>query len=270
VPISFQLRIAAQFIAIVGLASFYAEGATAQTAPQLRIAALGSPETAAEHNLALSQEPSRHVIAGSPLQTRIDLGLAQSLSQWTRIGSPSKSRNAVGAAGYGRLDVVSNFIAAYQSLRKLLDVRAPSLVKKYAALTSTAIVGAASIYNPYRDRPDSNKQTASGELYNPAAWTAAIQLDLRGQFRGVRYGKNYQPAYALVESGEKGAIVRINDVGPLGVGRVIDLNERSMRYFDPTLQRGLIGDVKVTLLPGESWTPGPIDREQPLNVASAQ
>ena len=310
-PISFQLRIAAQFIVILGLVGFYAEDAMAQTAPQLRLAALGSPETPAEPALAPSQEPSRHVIAGSLLQTRspnyfdgyldrheatcfisnakylsdgnspapsnltisspIDLGLAQSVSLWTQIWPASKSRNAVGAAGYGRLDFLSNFIAAYQSLRKLLDVRAPSLVKKYAALTSTAIVGVASTYNPYRDRPDSNaKQTASGELYNPAAWTAAIPLDMREQFRGVRYGKNYQPAYALVESGKRSAIVRINDVGRLRPGRVIDLNERSMRYFDPTLQRGLINDVKVTLLSGESWMPGPIDREQLLNVASAQ
>jgi rare lipoprotein A (peptidoglycan hydrolase) len=71
---------------------------------------------------------------------------------------------------------------------------------------------------------------------------------LREQFGGVRYGKNYRPTFALVESGEKYVIVKINDVGPLRPGRVIDLNERSMRYFDPTQQLGLISDVKVTLL----------------------
>ena len=111
-------------------------------------------------------------------------------------------------------------------------------------------------------------QTASGELYDSAAWTAAIQIDLREQFRGVRYGKNYQPAYALVESGERKVIVKINDVGPLKPGRVIDLNERSMRYFDPTLQLGLISDVKVALLPGADWTPGPIGSELAVSFAT--
>ena len=79
--------------------------------------------------------------------------------------------------------------------------------------------------------------TASGELYDPAAWTAAVQTDLREQFGGVRYGKLYQPTFALVESGEKQMIVKINDVGRLKPGRVLDLNERSMRYFDPFLSR---------------------------------
>ena len=82
--------------------------------------------------------------------------------------------------------------------------------------------------------------------------------------------ENYQPAYALVESGERKAVVRINDVGPLNPGRVIDLNERSMRYFDPTLQLGLIREVKVTLLAGVDWTPGPVRSEQLISVATAK
>ena len=135
----------------------------------------------------------------------------------------------------------------------------------------TAIVGTASTYNPYRDESDPDEvKTASGELYNPAAWTAAIQIDLREQFRGVRYGENYEPAYALVESGAREVIVKINDVGPLKPDRVIDLNERCMRYFDPSLQLGLISNVKVTLLPGKYWTPGPIDSEQLISIATAK
>jgi rare lipoprotein A len=113
-------------------------------------------------------------------------------------------------------------------------------------------------------------QTASGELYDQTAWTAAIQIDLRELFGGVRYGKNYQPAFALVESGKKRLIVRINDVGPLRSGRAIDLNERSMRYFDPSLQLGLISEVKITPLPGKDWTPGPISDEQLIKLAIAQ
>ena len=34
-----------------------------------------------------------------------------------------------------------------------------------------------------------------------------------------------------------------------------------MRYFDPFLTRGLLTDVKITLLPGEDWTPGPVGSE---------
>ena len=123
------------------------------------------------------------------------------------------------------------------------------------------IVGIASMYNPGDpdDRDAGDAQTASGELYDGAAWTAAIRTDLRGKFGGVRYGKNYRPAYALVEAGGKRAIIKINDVGPLAFGRVIDLNKRTMRYFDPSLQRGLIHGMHVVALPGKNWKPGPVD-----------
>ena len=67
-------------------------------------------------------------------------------------------------------------------------------------------------------------ETASGELYDPEAWSAAIQIGLRGAFGGIHYGRNYRPAFALVECGDRRAIVRVNDVGPLMPGRVIDLN----------------------------------------------
>ena len=79
------------------------------------------------------------------------------------------------------------------------------------------IGGVASSYNPYRKD-----------------WTAAIQIDLRERFGGVRFGKDYRPAYALVAYADKQAIIKINDVGPLEPGRVIDLSEQAMRYFDPT------------------------------------
>jgi rare lipoprotein A (peptidoglycan hydrolase) len=61
--------------------------------------------------------------------------------------------------------------------------------------------------------------------------------------------------------------VKINDVGPLKPGRVIDLSERAMRYFDETLLVGLVPDVKVTLLPGGNWTPGPVASD-PLKTHS--
>jgi rare lipoprotein A len=46
-------------------------------------------------------------------------------------------------------------------------------------------------------------------------------------------------------------------VGPLTPGRIIDLNERTMRYFDPSLQRGVIHSVTVRPLAGDYWIPGP-------------
>jgi rare lipoprotein A len=122
------------------------------------------------------------------------------------------------------------------------------------------ISGVASTYNPYRPGwREGGRSTASGERYDPAAWTAAIKTSLRTKFGGVHYGTHYRPAYALVESADKQVVVRINDVGPLTPGRVIDLNEKTMYYFDPTLDRGLIRRVKVTPLPGAYWTPGPVD-----------
>ena len=124
------------------------------------------------------------------------------------------------------------------------------------AAHDASIVGTASTYNPYRPGyREGGAETASGERYNPSAWTAAIQTGLREKFGGVHGGK---ARYALVEGVKKKVIVKINDVGPLEPGRIIDLNERTMRYFDPNLQRGLIPDVKVTPLRGGDWTPGPI------------
>ena len=175
------------------------------------------------------------------------------------------------AVAHSRQKLLPKFVNAYRSLLKLVAVMGLSRIQDNAALTHATIVGTASTYNPYRDGGDADSmQTASGEPYDPDAWTAAIQTGLRAQFGGVRYGRLYQPAYALVASGDKQIIVRINDVGPLKPGRVIDLNERSMRYFDPLLRRGLLNDIKITLLPDADWTPGPVDREQLFSVASAQ
>ncbi len=125
------------------------------------------------------------------------------------------------------------------------------------AASGAAIVGAASMYNPHRPGwREGGLNTASGERYDPSAWAAAIQTSLRKKFGGVRYGAN--PKYALVEAAGKKAIVKINDVGPLTPGRIIDLNERTMRHFDPSLRLGVVYGVRVTPLSGDDWTPGPI------------
>ena len=132
--------------------------------------------------------------------------------------------------------------------------------KANAVGTGVAIIGVASTYNPYRPgRQEGGKETASGEPYDPIEWTAAIQTDFREKFGGVSYGRQYRPAYALVEGVDKKAIIKINDVGPLKPGRVIDFNEQTMRYFDPTLKLGLIHGIMVTPLVGDDWPTGPIE-----------
>jgi peptidoglycan lytic transglycosylase len=120
-----------------------------------------------------------------------------------------------------------------------------------------AIVGAASTYNPFRPGwQEGGPDTASGERYDPSAWSAAIKTGLRDKFGGVQYGE--RPKYALVEAVGRKVIVKINDVGPLTPGRIIDLNERTMRHFDPGMQRGVLHDVVVKPLFGDYWVPGPV------------
>jgi rare lipoprotein A len=128
-----------------------------------------------------------------------------------------------------------------------------------AQLIEAGVFGAASTYDPWTTNEPEGIETASGELYDPEAWTAAIRTDLRGAFGGIRYGHSYRASFALVECGERRAIVRINDVGPLKPGRIIDLNTRTMRYFDPTTALGVVQNVTVTPLPGENWGAGPLD-----------
>ena len=123
--------------------------------------------------------------------------------------------------------------------------------------TYGTIVGAASMYNPFRPGyREGGVETASGECYNPFAWAAAIQTDLREKFGGVRRGN--RAGFAVVEGIDKKVIVKINDAGPLKPGRVIDLNEQTMRYFDRTMRLGLIHNIKVTPLSGDDWSPGPV------------
>lgn len=206
-----------------------------------------------------------------------DRGMAQSIQVAMR--TPSKSVVAVPAPQPKPpavwLDRGSTAIATVPSSGWLADSGSlfePAVSRTWAtqamSVTPASFIGVASMYNPYLDGNEDDAQTASGEIYDPAAWTAAIQIDLRDRFGGVHYGRLYRPAYALVECGRKRAVVKINDVGPLRPGRVIDLNERSMRYFDPTLRQGLI-DARITLLPGEDWTPGPLAENFPLTLVSA-
>src|SRR4029453_14398690 len=112
-------------------------------------------------------------------------------------------------------------------------VKSTAATRHDACAMGVTIVGTASMYDPFEPGyKEGGIQTASGERYDPIAWTAAIQIDLRQTFGGVRHGKDYRPAYALVEVANKGAIIKRNDVGPLKPGRVIDFNKQTMRHFD--------------------------------------
>jgi rare lipoprotein A len=215
------------------------------------------------------------------MRTLDDAGSVSARSETSHsVKSASLSRPEPPAAGNGvapdlvaddRHQALPKLFAAYRSLLKLVAVMGLPRSQDDAVRAHATIVGTASTYNPHRGGNDEGgMQTASGESYDSGAWTAAIHIDLRDQFGGVRYGRFYQPAYALVESGDKRAIVKINDVGPLRPGRVIDLNERSMRYFDPSLERGLLSDAKITLLPGADWTPGPVGGFELASFASAR
>jgi rare lipoprotein A len=137
------------------------------------------------------------------------------------------------------------------------DTRGDHTSAAVDAASGETIVGAASTYNPFKPgKEEGGPKTASGERYDPSAWTAAIKTSLRRKFGGVGFG--VRPKYALVEAVGKKVIVKINDVGPLRPGRIIDLNERAMRHFDPSMDLGVIPDVKVSPLAGDNWIPGPV------------
>ncbi len=126
---------------------------------------------------------------------------------FTKLGG-----NGTNVISNARKEMVSKFSTAYRSVLKLAAMVGLPRIQEEAALSRTTIIGTISTYNPYRDgKEEGSVQTASGELYDPSAWTAAIQTGLRNQFGGVRYGKLYQPTYALIASGEKQLIVKIND-----------------------------------------------------------
>ena len=158
---------------------------------------------------------------------------------------------SMGAAVCGAAIIFASSVSTKAAVRPNTQMRADNT-------QLSSFIGAASTYNPFRPDPTAGgKLTASGDDYSADSWTAAIQTKLRRFFGGVFWGKAYRPRFALVETTHKRAVVKINDVGPLRPGRIIDLNEQAMRYFDPTMQRGVIKSVKVTPLPGEDWTAGP-------------
>ncbi len=243
---------------------------TFEAAPDIEISsAAGRPETCDTITLAALSRLEVPVADAELASLSVVPRIRNDIFELIRNATTSASADGPDLALFARNKVLPKFAPAYRSVLRLAAFMGLPRIQSEAALNNSMIMGSVSTYNPYRDGiEEGGTLTASGELYDPATWTAAVQTDLREQFGGVRYGKLFQPRFALVESGEKQVIVKINDVGRLKPGRVLDLNERSMRYFDPFLSRGLIADVRITLLPGEDWMPGPVGGVQLISVAS--
>ena len=69
------------------------------------------------------------------------------------------------------------------------EIRAVRFYAVDSAASGAAIVGAASMYNPYRPGyREGGPATATGERYDQFAWAAAIQTALREKFGGVHHG----------------------------------------------------------------------------------
>jgi rare lipoprotein A len=102
-------------------------------------------------------------------------------------------------------------------------------------------VGLASYYS---DRLAGHR-TASGERYDPGAFTAA--------HRTLRFG-----TLAIVGGADgRSVVVRITDRGPFVDGRIIDLSRRAAESLG-MIRAGTL-EVKVTALPpGTTLTPGPL------------
>jgi rare lipoprotein A len=79
------------------------------------------------------------------------------------------------------------------------------------------------------------RRTASGERFDPQAWTAA--------HRSLPFGTWVE--VVRVDTG-RSVRVRINDRGPFAAGRVIDLSQRAAAHLD-MLRRG-VASVRITVV----------------------
>src|SRR5207237_5689974 len=151
---------------------------------------------------------------------------AYRIADTMEVARAGANGRGVDLVAYAQRKMLPEFAALYRAVRKRVAMLELSRIQNVAAFTGATIIGTVSTYNPYRDgNEEGGPQTASGELYDPDAWAAAIKTDLRNRFGGVRYGRLYQPAFALVESGHGPAIGSVNGLAPLRSGRGPDGHE---------------------------------------------
>jgi rare lipoprotein A len=91
------------------------------------------------------------------------------------------------------------------------------------------------------------RQTASGEVYDPEAMTAA--------HRSLPFGTKVR--VTRVETGAS-VVVRINDRGPFQRGRIIDLSKCAARQLD-MIQAGVV-EVRLELVEAASSSASPDGR----------
>ena len=102
---------------------------------------------------------------------------------WASVGR-------VDLVAFARRKILPDFAGTYSDLVKRVALMALASIQEEAVIAHATIIGTVSTYNPFRiGKEEGGPQTASGEPYNPEAWTAAIKTELRNQFRGVRYGR---------------------------------------------------------------------------------
>ena len=161
----------------------------------------------------------------------------------------------IGATKLATMAALDSSLIASTNSAPDKQINSDSLRNIWVAPADATIIGTASFY-------DDPQRTASGEQYDPEAFTAAAQLKIRDKFGGIRFGRLYQPAYAVAEYENKKIILKFNDVGPLRPGRKFDLSRAAMAYFGG-LEKGLLPDFKVTPLPlGQTYVPGPVTDAQ--------
>jgi len=113
--------------------------------------------------------------------------------------------------------------------------------------TGKIFTGSASWYG--RKDGFQGKPTSNGEIFDTDKLTAAIQINLRDEFGGVSSGKRVYYAKVTNTENNKSVVVRINDVGPLVPGGVIDLSEAAFkRIASGGLGQGRIPNVTVEKL----------------------
>ncbi len=139
--------------------------------------------------------------------------------------------------------------------------------------------GTATTYNPgVSGWKTGGMSLATGGTYNANGYEAALQLDFAKRW-GCGYGSR-KVCHAAVEGNGKSMIVLINDNGPMcadpqtaakakdckeRTSRVIDLNEKAMRYMSDGKygnNSGTIPNVTVTLLCNFDGKLGPLEEQE--------